>query len=53
MLSQSQVDKVIAALAPLYADPDFSTVTDMNVAVTQTPPVPVTEVDQVDIVKPA
>lgn len=52
MVTQAQIDKVTAALTPLYADPDFAGVTDMNVAVKQTPPVPVESVDQVDVVKP-
>lgn len=41
--------KVIAALQPLYSDPDFTGVTDMNVSVTSTPVVPAPEVDQVDV----
>lgn len=51
--TQPQIDKVNAAVLPLYADPDFATVTDINVSLTQTPPVPAPEVDQVDVPKPA
>ena len=50
--SQSQIDKVNAAVAPLYSDPDFATVSDISVSLTQTPPVPAPEVDVVDVVKP-
>jgi hypothetical protein len=50
--SQSQIDKVNATVAPLYSDPDFATVTDIKVTLTQTPPVPAPEVDEVDVVKP-
>ena len=53
MLSQPQIDKVTAALTPLYADPDFATVSDMNVAVTQLPPEPAPVTDQLDVVQPA
>ena len=49
--TQAQIDKVTAAISPLYADPDFSTVTDFNVAVTQTPVAPAPEVDQIDVPK--
>lgn len=52
MLTQPQIDKVTAALIPLYQDADFATVTDMNVAVTQLPPEPTPIVDQLDIIKP-
>jgi hypothetical protein len=50
--SQSQIDKVNAANSVLYSDPDFATVTDISVSLTQTPPVPAPEVDVVDVVKP-
>lgn len=51
--SQVQIDKIIAALTPLFSDSDFVIVTDMNVAVTQTPPILAVEVDQVDVIKPS
>ena len=52
-VTQAQIDKVTAAITPLYSDPDFATVTDMNVAVTQTEPPtePVVTTDQIDVVK--
>ena len=50
--TQTQIDKVNAAVTPLYSDPDFVTVTDISVSLTQTPPVPAPEVDVVDVVKP-
>jgi hypothetical protein len=52
-VTQAQIDKVTAAITPLYSDPDFATVTDMNVAVTQTAPPtePVVTTDQIDVVK--
>ena len=50
--TQSQIDKVNAAISPLYGDPDFTTVTAISVSLTQTPPVPAPEVDVVDVVKP-
>ena len=50
--TQSQIDKVNAANSVLYSDPDFATVTDISVSLTQTPPVPAPEVDVVDVVKP-
>ena len=50
--TQTQIDKVNAAVTPLYSDPDFATVTDISVSLTQTPPVPAPEVDVVDVVKP-
>lgn len=52
MVTQTQIDKITAAVQPLYADPDFVGVTDLTVQVTQTPPVPVTTTDPVDVVKP-
>ena len=51
-LSDAVTGKIIGALQPLYSDPDFAGVTDMNVAVTSTPVVPAPEVDEVDV-KPA
>ena len=50
--TQTQIDKVNAANLVLYSDPDFATVTDISVSLTQTPPVPAPEVDVVDVVKP-
>ena len=50
--TQTQIDKVNAANSVLYSDPDFATVTDISVSLTQTPPVPAPEVDVVDVVKP-
>ena len=50
--TQSQIDKVNAANSVLYSDPDFATVTDISVSLTQTPPVPAPEVDVVDVVQP-
>lgn len=48
-LSEVVSGKIVAALQPLFSDPDFAGVTDMNVAVTSTPVVPAPEVDQVDV----
>lgn len=52
MLTQTQTDKVVATVSPLYSDPDFSNVTDLKVTVTSTPPAPVTETDEVLVPKP-
>ncbi len=51
-MTQSQIDKITAALAPLYADADFAGVTDMNVAVTQVPAAPAPVTENVDVPKP-
>lgn len=51
MITDSQNAKLVSVLQPLYADPDFVGVTDLSVSVTQIPPVPAPEVDQVDIPK--
>ena len=48
--TQTQIDKVNAAVTPLYSDPDFATVTDISVSLTQTPPVPAPEVAVVEAV---
>ena len=53
MPSQPVIDKITAALTPLYTDADFAGVSDMNVAVTSVPTVPAPVVEQVDVVKPA
>lgn len=53
-MTQVIIDKITAALSPLYTDPDFAEVTDMNVAVSsQVVPPPAPTVDQIDVVKPA
>lgn len=51
--TQAQIDKVTAAIQPLYDDPDFAGVTDILLELTQTPPAPAPEVDPVDVPKPA
>lgn len=51
MVTQNQIDKVTAAISPLYSDPDFTGVTDLTVQVTQTPPAPVTTTDPIDVIK--
>lgn len=50
--TQPQIDKITAAIQPLYSDADFATVQDIVVSLTQTPPVPTPEVDQVEVTKP-
>jgi hypothetical protein len=51
MLSDAQKTKLVAAIAPLYADPDFAGVTDILAEVTLTPaPVPpAPETDSLDV----
>lgn len=52
MLTDSQVQKIVVALQPLYADPEFSAVSaDFVVKVTQTPPPPTEVVDEVDVTR--
>lgn len=51
-MTQLQSEKITAALSPLYADADFSGVTDMNVAVTQTPAAPASVTENIDVPKP-
>lgn len=50
-LTDSQKTKVSGALSPLYADAEFSGVTDFSVTVTGVPPVPVAETEVVDVPK--
>ena len=49
MLTQPQTDKLNAALAPLVSDPDFATVTDISLSVTQTPSLPAPVTDVLDV----
>ncbi len=49
MLTQPQTDKLTAALMPLATDPDFITVTDIKLSVTQTPPLPTPVTDDLDV----
>ena len=52
MVTQEQIDKVNAAIAPLYSDPAFSTVQgDFVVKFTQIPPAPVATDESIDIVR--
>ena len=49
MLTQPQTDKLNAAIAPLVNDPDFMTVTDVKLTVSQMPPSPVLVTDDLDV----
>jgi len=52
LVTDAQTQKIVAALQPLYQDPDFATLTgDFVVNVTQTPAAPAPETDPVDVPK--
>lgn len=52
-MTQAQTDKINAAMQPLYADPDFVTLTsDFVVSFTQVPAAPVPVDESLDVIKP-
>lgn len=52
-MTQSQQDKIFAALQPLYADEEFSTLTsDFVVSFSQVPASPASVDEILDVIKP-